>query len=314
MKAIAYSIRQFEREFLVKANNKKHDLVCISNPLNADTTFFAEGNEAVIIFTNDDASAEVIAQLSALGIKRIITRSTGMDHIDLKAAAAHGITVANVPSYSPQAIAEHAVALAFALNRHLIAADQHSHRFDFRNEGLVGFNFSGKTAGIIGLGATGKATAKIFNGLGCHVIGFDAHWPADVADVQRVTLANLLAHADIISLHIPLSACTKYFIDNDTLKQMKEGVMLINTSRGGLMNTEDLITALNDGKIGYLGMDVYEYEHGLFFEDHENDAIKDPLLQKLMQYPNVIVTPHQAYLTKEALQQIADQTIQNLDL
>jgi D-lactate dehydrogenase len=314
MKAVAYSIRSFEREYLAKANNKKHDITLIGNPLGKDTALYATGKEAVIVFTNDDVSATVIAQLAALGVKYIITRSTGTDHIDKMAAQKHGIKIGNVPSYSPQAIAEPAVTLAFALNRHLIIADRNSHNFDFRNEELVGFNFADKTVGLIGLGATGIAAAKIFNGMGCHVLACDPVFPAESVDIVKVSLAELLHSSDIISLHLPLTEQTKYLINETTLSQMKTGVMLINTSRGALVNTTDILQALDSGKIGYLGIDVYEHEKGLFFEDHEYDNIKDALLQKLLQHVNVIITPHQAYLTKEALQEIADQTIENLNL
>jgi D-lactate dehydrogenase len=313
MKAVAYSIRSFEKEFLAKANQKKHDITLISNPLNSDTTNYAEGKDAVIVFTNDEVSAEVIDRLAGLGIKYIITRSTGTDHINKEAAEKHGIKVSNVPSYSPQAIAEHSVALAFALNRRLIKADKNSHRFDFRNEELIGFNFSGKTVGLIGLGHTGLAAAKIYNGLGCHVIGHDPYFEGGAYDVETVSLEVLLGSSDIISLHLPLTTANKYLICEETLNRMKDGVMLINTSRGGLVNTVDVLVALKKGKIGYLGLDVYEHEHGLFFEDHTNDTYKDTLLQMLMAYNNVLITPHQAYLTKEALQEIADQTIDNLD-
>jgi D-lactate dehydrogenase len=313
MKAVAYSIRSFEREYLAKANNKKHDITLIGNPLGTDTALYATGKEAVIVFTNDDVSAAVITQLAALGIKYIITRSTGTDHIDKIAAGNYDIKIANVPSYSPQAIAEHAVALAFALNRHLMVADRNSHNFNFRNEDLVGFNFSNKTVGLIGLGATGAAAAKIFNGMGCHLIACDPIFPEESVNIAQVSLEELLRSSDIISLHLPLTDKTKYLINHNTLEQMKTGVMVINTSRGGLIDTKDMLRALDGGKVGYLGMDVYEHEQGLFFEDHQNDNIKDPLLGRLLQHTNVIVTPHQAYLTKEALQQIADQTINNLD-
>jgi D-lactate dehydrogenase len=313
MKAVAYSIRSFEREYLAKANNKKHDITLISNPLGMDTALYATGKEAVIVFTNDNVSAPVIVQLAALGVKYIITRSTGTDHIDQRAAEEHGIQIANVPSYSPQAIAEHAVALALALNRHVILANRNSHNFDFRNEELVGFNFSGKTVGLIGLGNTGIAVATIFNGLGCDVIAYDPIFPAKTRQIAEVTLDELFGKSDIISLHLPLTETSKYLINKTTLDQMKTGVMIINTSRGGLINTDDILVALNSGKIGYLGMDVYEHEQGLFFENHENDNIKDPLLERLLQHTNVIITPHQAYLTKEALQEIADQTINNLN-
>jgi len=313
MKAVAYSIKPFEKEFLAKANQKKHDITLISNALSIDTAVFAEGKDAVIVFTNDDVSAAVIKQLANYGVKLIITRSTGTDHIDKQIAATYGINIANIPSYSPQAIAEHAVALAFALNRQIIRADKHSHYFDFRNDELIGFNFAGKTVGLIGLGNTGKAAAKIFNGLSCNVIAYDPAFSADVEHITPVTLEELLANADIISLHLPLTAATKHLIKNQTISQMKNGVMLINTSRGALIRTTDAIAALKSGKIGYLGLDVYEFEKGLFFEDHENDAVKDPMLHSLLNYPNVLVTPHQAYLTKEALQEIADKTIRNLD-
>jgi D-lactate dehydrogenase len=313
MKVVAFSMRSFEREYLAKANNKVHDITLIGNPLRPETMLYAAGKEAVVVFTNDDVSAPVIVQLAALGVKYIITRSTGMDHIDVVAAEQHGIKIANVPSYSPQAIAEHAITLALALNRHVILADRNSHNFDFRNEELVGFNFSGKTVGIIGLGNTGIAVAKIFNGLGCDVIAYDPFFPTKTRQIAEVTLDELFDKSDIISLHLPLTETSKYLINKTTLDQMKTGVMLINTSRGGLINTDDILVALNSGKIGYLGMDVYEHEQGLFFENHENDNIKDPLLERLLQHTNVIITPHQAYLTKEALQEIADQTINNLN-
>jgi D-lactate dehydrogenase len=314
MKAVAYSIKPFEKEYLAKANQKKHDITLISNPLGPDTAIYAEGKDAVIVFTNDDVSATVVEKLAALGVKFIVTRSAGTDHIDKDAAAIYGIKVANVPSYSPQAIAEHSVAMAFALNRQVVKADQHSHEFDFRNDGLIGFNFSGKVVGIVGMGNTGQAAASIYHGLGCQVIGYDPYFPRNLRYVKPVSLEYLLSTADVISLHIPLTPDTNHFIQKDTLDQMKDGVMLINTSRGMLVNTADVLKAVESKKIGYLGLDVYEFEKGLFFEDHKNDPIKDSLLKSLMNYPNVLITPHQAYLTKEALQEIADQTIKSLDL
>jgi D-lactate dehydrogenase len=313
MKVVAYSIKPFEKEYLAIANQKKHDITLISNALSLDTASYAAGKEAVIVVTNDDVSGKVIDKLALLGIKYIITRSTGTDQIDKAAAARNGIKWSNIPFYSPQAIAEHAVGLALALNRHLVEADRDSHHFDFRNDNLIGFNFSGKTVGLIGLGHTGLAVAKIYKGMGCKVIAFDPAFPRDVPEIESVTLENLLAVSDIISLHLPLSASSKHLINKTTLYQMKDGVMLINTSRGAIIKTTDVITALEKGKLGYLGLDVYEFEKGLFYEDHEHDTFKDPLLEKLMNNKNVLITPHQAYLTKEALQEIADQTIKNLD-
>ncbi|MEO6149977.1 MAG: 2-hydroxyacid dehydrogenase [Mucilaginibacter sp.] len=314
MKVVAYSIKNFEKEFLAKANQKKHDITLISNPLSPETAIYAEGKDAVIVFTNDDVSATVINKLADMGIKYIATRSVGTDHIDKDAAGKRGIKLANVPLYSPQAIAEHAAALAFALNRHIIQANEHSHHFDFKLDSLIGFNFSGKTIGLIGLGHIGQATAAIFKGLGCHIIGYDVTVIDDMDYIRRVPLDELLRTSDIISLHAPLTSDTKHLIHKDTIALMKDGVMLLNTSRGALIDTVDVLDALDNGKIGYLGIDVYENEKGLFFEDHTNDKKKDNLLERLIAHPNVIVTPHQAFLTKEALQQIADQTIKNLDL
>lgn len=314
MKAVAYSIKPFEKEFLAKANQKKHDITLISNPLNIDTAIYAAGKDAVIVFTNDDVSSKVMDELAALGIKYIVTRSVGTDHIDKETAAKYQIKLANVPSYSPHAIAEHAIALAFALNRRLVRANQNVHQFDFRNDGLIGFNFLGKTVGIIGLGQTGQAAAGLFKGIGCRVIGFDENEYHDLSGIKQVSLDELLHAADIISLHIPLSDDTRHFIRQETLEKMKPGVMLINTSRGAVIKTSDVLVALERGQIGYLGLDVYEYEKGLFFENHEHDTEKDPLLKNLLDRDNVIITPHQAYLTREALQEIADQTIKNLDL
>jgi len=313
MKVVAYSIKPFEKEYLAIANQKKHDITLISNALSLDTASYAAGKEAVIVVTNDDVSAKVIDKLALLGVKYIITRSAGTDQIDKAAAARNGIKWSNVPFYSPQAIAEHAVGLALALSRHLVEADRDSHHFDFRNDNLIGFNFSGKIVGLIGLGHTGLAVAKIYNGMGCKVIAFDPAFPRDAPGIEPVTLEKLLALSDIISLHLPLSASSKHLINKTTLYQMKDGVMLINTSRGAIIKTTDVITALEKGKLGYLGLDVYEFEKGLFYEDHEHDSFKDPLLEKLMDNKNVLITPHQAYLTKEALQEIADQTIKNLD-
>lgn len=313
MKAVAYSIKPFEREFLAIANQKKHEITLISNSLGPDTVIYAKGKEAVIVFPSDDVSADVIDELAKIGIKYILTRSTGTDHIDKTAAEKQHIQVFNIAAYSPQAIAEHAVALALSLNRQIVRANRDSEHFDFRNDPLIGFNFSGKTVGLIGLGHIGLAVAKIYHGLGCIVIAYDPFFLKNTKDIANVSLDVLFKTADIISLHLPLTKASKYLINENTLAQMKDGVMLINTSRGGLINTIDLLAALESGKVGYVGLDVYEHEKGLFFEDHEYDIVKDPLLGKLMKQENVIVTPHQAYLTKEALQEIADLTIKNLD-
>lgn len=314
MKVVAYSIKPFEKEYLIKANQKKHDITLISNRLTPETVGFAEGKDAVIVFTNDDLSAPVIQELSKLGVRYIAARSAGTDHIDKQAAGLCGIKLTNVPAYSPQAIAEHTVAMALALNRRLPRADRQIHHFDFRLDDLVGFNLHEKTIGLIGLGSIGRATASIFKGFGCRLIGYDANTSQELDFVEKVSLQTLYHEADIISLHLPLTPETYYMIDSKAVAEMKDGVMLLNTSRGALMKTVDVFEGVYNGKIGYLGLDVYEYEKNLFFDDHEYDLEKDQLLQQLLNHPNVLVTPHQAFLTKEALQQIAQQTIRNLDL
>lgn len=313
MKVVAYSVKTFEKKFLAKANQKKHDITLISNALSLTTCDFADGKEAVLVSTNDDVSAPVINKLADMGIKYIATRSTGTDHIDKKAAQSRAIRLANVAAYSPISIAEHAVALAMALNRNLIKADADSHQFNFGLDGLTGFTFSGKTVGIVGLGNTGQAAAAIFNGLGCHVLGSDVVINDDLEKIEQVSLETLLRQSDIISLHLPFSPQTMHMINASSIALMKHGVMLINTSRGALINTSDLPEALNQGKIGYLGMDVYEFEDSLFYADHSTDIHKDPLLAKLLAFPNVIITPHQVFLTNEAVEQIATTTILNLD-
>lgn len=314
MKAVAYSIKPFEKEFIAKANQKKHEITLISNPLSVDTASYAEGKDAVIIFTEDDASGSVVDKLAKYGISYILTRSVGTDHIDKKATTKYGIKVAHVPAYSALAIAEHAVALAFALNRKLLKTNHFSRLFEFRNDELIGFNFFGKTVGIVGLGHIGKEVAKIYHGIGCKILGYDPNFQDGCPYVEQVSFDELLAGSDIISLHLPLNDKTKNLIHWDNIGKMKDGIMLINASRGAIINTRDVLAAIEKRKIGYLGLDVYEYERGQFGEKVGNDFFKDPLLKNLWEKPNVLITPHQAYLTREALQEIADKTIESLDL
>jgi D-lactate dehydrogenase len=312
MKAIFYSTKLVEKDLLIKANKEKHDITLISNTLNIQTACRAKEKDVVVVFTSDDVSASVLHKLSDLGVKYIITRSVGTDHIDTDTAKKLGIKTANIPAYSPQAIAEHAVALALALSRHLIQANQQCRHFNFCLDHLVGFNFYRKTVGLIGLGNIGTATASIFNGLGCRVLGYDID-RKNINNVEFVDLDTIYRESDIISLHTPLTPDTKYLINKVTLLKMKDGVMIINTARGDLIKTTAALDALKSGKIGYLGLDVYEYERGLFFEDHETDEFRDDLFSRLMKHPNVLISPHQAFLTKEALAEIANQTIGILD-
>lgn len=312
MKAIFYSTKINEKDLLIASNQQKHEITFTSKPLTDDTISCANGMDAVVVFTNDDLTASIIKALAGHGIKYIATRSVGMDHIDQKAAEKYNIKVANVPEYSPQAIAEHAVMLALALSRHLMQSNQQCRLFNFSLDHLTGFNLYGKTVGIIGLGHIGSAVAHIFHGLGCKVLGYDIH-QKKINHVQPVSLDTLYKQSDIISLHVPLNPETRHIIDASSITKMKTGVMIINTARGELIKTTDALDALKIGKIGYLGLDVYEYEKGLFFEDHEVDQFRDFLFSELMKNPNVLITPHQAFLTKEALLEISTQIITTLD-
>jgi len=313
MKAVVYSIKNYEKEYIAKANQKKHDITLIANSLNVETANFAEGKDAVIVFTNDNLSAEVITKLKSYGIKYIATRSTGTDHIDRKAASAVGMKIANVPNYSPQSIAEQAITLILALNRKVNLAYNQSKKFDFRLTNLQGFCLHGKTVGLIGFGNVAKALAYILNGFGCKILVYDPYVNHFPKHVSPVSLEDLYSKSAIISLHVPLNQETHYLINQNTIAQMQNGVMLINTGCGALVNTIDVISALSSGKIGYYGADVYENESSLFFEDHQTDIHKDTILLQLMSFSNVIITPHQAFFTQEALQEIANKTIHNLD-
>jgi D-lactate dehydrogenase len=313
MKVVAYSIKEFEKEFLARANNKQHDITLISNSLSLETVMYAEGKEAVVVFTNDDVSEAVINKLADLGIKYIATRSLETDHIDRKAASLRQIKVANVPSFSPESIAEYAVMLALSLSRKIVPTVNSTKEFDFRIDLHIGFNFYGKTVGIIGLGNVGKATAAIYKGMGCRVIGYDINYLESLEGVEKSSLDQVLEESDIISLHIPINSATRHLINNQSLNKMKDGTMLINTSSGELIKSSDVLRALKSRKIAYLGLDGYEFEKSLFFSDNRSDDKKDNILEQLLSLPNVIISPHQAFLTKEALQEIANLTIKNLD-
>lgn len=316
MKVTVYSIKTFERKYLEVANAGKHELVFFEQPLSKDTIGLADGSEAICIFTNDDASPENLYELGKLGVKFIATRATGHDNISESHAQALGMQVANVKSYSPYAIAEHAVALMLALNRKLLLADKQVRENNFLLDNLIGFDFNGKKIGILGCGKIGSVVAKIMHGFGCEILVHDQVENSDLIDhynVQYCSLEHLVKTADIISIHIPLNSDTKYLFNKELIHQMKMGVMLINTGRGGVLDTKAAIEGVIDGRIGYLGLDVYENEKGMFFFDHSKQQEKDPLFAKLLSLNNVFVTGHQAFLTETALQNIADSTIYNLD-
>ncbi|MEJ7692512.1 NAD(P)-dependent oxidoreductase [Daejeonella sp.] len=316
MKAVAYSIKTCEKEILIRVNRKKHDITLISNRLTLDTIAYAEGKEAVLVFSSDDLSAPVLRKLSDIGVKYICTRSTGTDHIDLLEAARLGLMVANIPAYSPASIAEHSLALMLALVRNLIPSHAQMMQYDFTLDDLVGTTIRDKTIGIVGFGETGKALARILTGFGATVLVSDPRNVAEEAEklnAKQADYQTLLKQSDIISFHVPLSESTLHMVDKKSIAEMKKNVILINVSRGAIFNSMDVYKALQDGCIGKIGMDVYEFEHNVFFFDHSSKPIEDKLLKAFIQNSRVLLTPHQAFLTKEALLAIATKTIDHLD-
>jgi D-lactate dehydrogenase len=315
MKVTAFSVRDFEKPFLFEAMKGKHELTIRSEKLNKETAQLAKGSEAVAIFTSDDGREEVLKELARLDVRYLALRSVGFDHVDLKTAKALGIKVANVPAYSPYAVAEHAVALLLAFNRKIVQGQTLIQQQDFRLDSLVGFDVHGKTVDVIGTGKIGLAFAKIMNGFGAKVIAYDPvqNLEAVVSGVHYVSFNYLLQHSGIISLHCPLNQSTKYMISRGQFNLMKKNCIIINTSRGGLINTLDLIEALENSTISGACLDVYENEKGIFFEDRRNITLTDALFNKLRTLPNVLMTGHQAFLTNEALTGIAKTTVQNLD-
>jgi D-lactate dehydrogenase len=315
MKTLVFSAHPYEVPFLEEAASGKHELIFVEDKLTSSTAAFAQGCKAIAIFTADEASAGVLQKLSAYGVSFIALRSAGYDHIDLSRAAKLGIRAANVPAYSPYSIAEHAVALVLALNRRIVEGQMLIRMNDFRLDTLVGFDIHGKTVGLIGAGTIGCCFANIMRGFGAKVIGYDPHPTQQARDagISFVTLNELLTQSDIISLHCPLNESTKQLISKEVIYKMKEGVILINTARGGIVNTADLLDAIDSGKVAGACLDVYEREKQLFFEDQRQTLRQDPLFSRLLSNRNVIVSGHQAFLTKDALKGIAQTTIANLD-
>ncbi|WP_055326388.1 2-hydroxyacid dehydrogenase [Ralstonia solanacearum] len=282
--------------------------------LDVHTASLAAGFEVVCPFVNDCLDAGVLAILAAGGTRLIALRSAGFNHVDLAAAQRLGLTVVRVPAYSPHAVAEHAVGMILTLNRRLHRACTRTREGDFSLDGLLGFDLAGKTVGVVGTGQIGQVFARIMAGFGCQLLAFDPFpQPALAAlGATYVQLPALLAQSDIVSLHCPLNADTHHLIDASALASMKMGAMLINTSRGGLIDSPALIDALKSGQLGHLGLDVYEEEADLFFEDRSADVLQDDVLARLLTFPNVIVTAHQAFFTREALAGIADTTLANV--
>lgn len=319
MRMILFSSRQYDIDTF-NAANAAHaafgfDLHFQESHLDADTAVLARGFDAVCPFVNDTLDAAVLERLREGGARFVALRSAGFNHVDLAAAARLQLPVARVPAYSPYAVAEHAVGLILALNRRLPRAVARTREGDFSLHGLLGFDLHGKTVGVIGTGMIGRVFGRIMAGFGMRVLAYDPGTPA--ADLlalgaQYVPLDTLLAEADVVSLHCPLLPSTHHLIDDAAIAKMKRGAMLINTSRGGLVESNALIGALKSGQLGHLGLDVYEEEGGLFFEDHSNRPLQDDVLARLLMFPNVIVTAHQAFFTREAMDEIARTTLANL--
>jgi len=314
MKIAFFSTQPYDKEYFERYN-KHHVITFFDAQLNEQTVNLIQGCDAVCCFVNDRLHAGVVNSLAEMGVKIIALRCAGFNNVDLVAAKENQIAVVRVPAYSPHAVAEHALALIMALNRKTHKAYNRVREGNFSLNRLTGFDLYGKSVGVIGTGKIGQCFARIMQGLGCKVLAFDliANSDLEKKGVKYLALTDLLEQSDIISLHCPLTEPTKHLINKTSLDIMKDGVMLINTSRGGLIDTKATINALKRGKLGYLGIDVYEQEEKLFFHDFSENIIEDEVIMRLMSFPNVLVTAHQGFLTNEALTQIALVTLQNLD-
>jgi D-lactate dehydrogenase len=313
MKIAFFSTQSYDKEYFNRYNTR-HELVFFEGQLNEQTPILAGGCGAVCAFVNDVLNAAVIKQLADSGIQIIAMRCAGYNNIDLAAAQLHNIKVVRVPAYSPHAVAEHAVALMLTLNRKTHKAYNRVREGNFSLEKLTGFDLFGKTVGVIGTGKIGQVFCDIMKGFGCRVLAFDliANKELEAKGIEYLPLVQLLPQCDIISLHCPLTEQTSHIINSDTLRLMKQGVMLINTSRGGLIDTGAVIQALKTGQLGYLGIDVYEQEEKLFFHNLSEEIIEDDVIMRLISFPNVLITSHQGFFTEEALTQIAQTTLQNI--
>lgn len=316
MKVSVFSTKPYDRQFLTAANsNAAHELVFHEARLSPDTAMLAAGAEAVCTFVNDEIDAEVVKILAKQGIRLIALRCAGFNHVDLAATAAEGLSVRRVPAYSPYAVAEFALGMILTLNRQYHRAYNRVREGNFSIEGLMGFDLHGKTVGIIGTGKIGRLTVAPLAALGCRVIGCDPSESPEFIELggTYVTLDELFSQSEIISLHCPLTPESYHLVNARTLAKMRDGVMIINTSRGALINAVEIVEALKSGKVGYLGIDVYEQEGDLFYQDLSNQIIQDDVIQRLLTFPNVLVTSHQAYFTDTALRNISETTIENLD-
>lgn len=315
MKVAVFSSKPYDEDYLSRANNGQWELEFHTATLNAKTAVLAQGCSAVCCFVNDCLNAQVLSLLADMRITFVALRCAGFNQVDLVAAKKLGIKVARVPEYSPHAVAEHALGLILMLNRNLHRAYHRVRENDYSLNGLMGFDLVNKTVAVIGTGKIGQVFAQIMQGIGCKVIAFDPspNQALIAKGVDYLPLADIWPQADIISLHCPLNPSTQHLINAQTIAQLKNGVMLINTGRGGLIDTPAVVTGLKNKKIGYLGLDVYEEEGDLFFEDNSNELLQDDTFARLLTFPNVVITGHQAFFTHEALTAISDITLANLN-
>jgi D-lactate dehydrogenase len=315
MRIAFFSTHAFDREFFDEGNHAhRHDIQYLEARLTPATSALAAGSPAVCAFVNDDLREKVLDSLHAGGVRLIALRSAGFNHVDLPAARRLGLTIARVPAYSPNAVAEHTVAMMLSLNRKIHRAHARVREGNFALDGLLGFDMYGRTAGIVGTGRIGSAVARVLTGFGCRILAHDviANPECTRAGVEYRSLADLWNESDIVSLHAPLTGETRHIVNAAALAQMKPGVMIINTSRGALVDTAALIEGLKSGHVGYVGLDVYEEEEHLFFRDLSAQVIQDDVFARLLTFPNVLVTAHQGFFTREALRAISDTTLANV--
>nr|CAD6409717.1 2-hydroxyacid dehydrogenase [Rhizobium sp. Q54] len=314
MRVTVFSTKPYDRRFLHRASGEGLELQYSEARLSLDTARLAEGSTAICAFVNDDLSKPVLEYLTGMGVRLVALRSAGFNNVDLAAAEALGIAVARVPAYSPHAVAEHTMAIILALNRKIHRAYNRVREGNFALDGLLGFDLNGKTMGIVGTGKIGAVLARIASGFGCKLLGHDVrpNPECEALGMAYVGRDELFRRSDIVSLNCPLTPDTRHMINAETLPVLKPGVMLINTSRGAVIDAQAAIAGLKDGTIGSLGLDVYEEEADLFFEDLSNEVLRDDVFARLLTFPNVLITGHQAFFTREALEAIAETTIGNI--
>lgn len=315
MKIAVFSTKSYDQEYFEKYNTDyNYNFSFFETSLNSNTASLAKGFDVICVFVNDIVDEQTIKTLSDNGTRLIALRCAGYNNVNIESAKKNNIKIVRVPAYSPEAVAEHAIALILTLNRKTHKAYNRVREGNFSLKNLMGFNLHGKTIGVIGTGQIGVTFCKTIKGFGCKIIAFDIVENKELSDlgVVYVSLNEVFAKADILSLHCPLNKHTKHIVNQKSIALMKKGVMIINTSRGALVNTADAIEGLINEKIGYLGIDVYEQEENLFFEDLSESIIQDELILRLMSFPNVLITSHQAYFTKEAMNEITHITLENI--